>query len=180
LEKELYRMRTKKLALCITILFSLIAGLFISLDTPARANIPNRTPRTEGTQPDLWTRMELAAIVNRLAREAQLPPEFVRAIVRVESDWDQDLTGLAGEIGLMQIMPATARYMGFVDSNEALYVPETNIRWGIRYLAEAYRLASGDLCQTVLKYNAGHGAMKMTAAAEKYCTRVRGFIASND
>jgi len=173
-------MRLKKLALCVTTFFALIAGLFVFIQTPATANTPNRTPRTEGTMPDLWTRMELAALVNRQAREAQLPPEFVRAVVRVESEWDQELTGLAGEIGLMQIMPATARYMGFVDSNEALYVPETNIRWGIRYLAEAYRLASGDLCQTVLKYNAGHGATKMTGAAEKYCTRVRGFMASNN
>jgi soluble lytic murein transglycosylase-like protein len=173
-------MRPKKLALCVTIFFALIAGLFIFIDSPAKANNPNRTPRTDGTVPDLWTRMELASLVNRHAREAQLPAEFVRAVVRVESEWDQDLTGLAGEIGLMQILPATARDIGFLDSTEALYDPETNIRWGIRYLSEAYRLANGDLCQTVLKYNAGHGATKMTGAAEKYCTRVRGFMASNN
>jgi len=173
-------MGTKKLALCTTILFILIMGAFISIDAHALASNPNRTARSEGTPPDLWTRMELASIANRLAREAQLPPELVRAVVHVESNWDQDLTGLAGEIGLMQILPATARDIGFVEDDKALYDPETNIRWGIRYLSEAYRLASGDLCQTVLKYNAGHGATKMTDAASNYCTRVRSYMASND
>jgi soluble lytic murein transglycosylase-like protein len=100
--------------------------------------------------------------------------------VYVESGWDQDLTGLAGEIGLMQILPATARDIGFIDNNEALYDPETNIRWGIRYLAEAYRLARGDLCQTVLKYNAGHGATNMTDAVANYCTKVRSYMASKN
>jgi soluble lytic murein transglycosylase-like protein len=124
--------------------------------------------------------MELAAMANRLARKMQLPTELVRAVVRVESNWDPELTGLAGEIGLMQILPATAHDLGFVDSDEALYEPETNIRWGVRYLAEAYRIAGGDLCQTVLKYNAGHGATKMTAATTNYCTKVRSYMASND
>ncbi len=86
------------------------------------------------------------------------------------------MTGHAGEIGLMQIMPETARDLGFSDQLDALYDPETNIRWGVRYLAEAWRLARGDLCQTVLKYNAGHNATKMTDAGKKYCARVRGLM----
>jgi len=173
-------MLTKKIALCVAILFSLTASVLTSTESPALASNPNRTPRSEGTPPDLWTRMELAAMANRLGREMQLPAELVRAVVQVESNWDTELTGLAGEIGLMQILPATARDLGFVDSDEALYDPNTNIRWGVRYLAEAYRLAGGDLCQTVLKYNAGHGAIKMTAAASNYCTKVRSYMASND
>lgn len=173
-------MRPTKFVLSFTLVSALMAGLFVSSNTSAKADLPNRTPRTEGTVPDLWTRMELAVMVNRLARETQIAPELVRAVIRVESEWDQDLTGLAGEIGLMQILPATARDIGYGGSFDALYDPETNIRWGIRYLAEAFRLANGDLCQTVLKYNAGHGATKMTNAGSNYCTRVRGFMASNN
>jgi soluble lytic murein transglycosylase-like protein len=138
----------------------------------------DRTPRTNGVQPDMWTQMELSSIVNRYALAAGVPAALARAVVRVESDWDQSMTGLAGEIGLMQIMPQTARDMGFADAEDDLYDPETNIRWGVRYLAEAWRLAEGDVCQTVLKYNAGHQATKMTRAADEYCTRVRDLMVS--
>ena len=41
--------------------------------------------------------------------------------------------------------------MGYTGTDEALYEPDTNIRWGVKYLAAAYQLAGGDLCQTVLK-----------------------------
>jgi soluble lytic murein transglycosylase-like protein len=99
--------------------------------------------------------------------------------MRVESDWDKELTGFAGEFGLMQIRPETARDMGFSGKDDALYDPETNIRWGVAYLAAAYKLAKGDVCQTVLKYNGGHQAEKMTQAAGAYCGRVRTIMASN-
>jgi Transglycosylase SLT domain len=138
----------------------------------------DRVPRTNGVAPDMWTQMELGLIVNRYAEAAGIPTALARAVVRVESDWDQTMTGLAGEIGLMQIMPQTAREMGFAAAQDELYDPETNIRWGVRYLAEAWRLAEGDVCQTVLKYNAGHQATKMTPAADEYCTRVRTLMTS--
>jgi soluble lytic murein transglycosylase-like protein len=138
----------------------------------------DRTPRTNGISPDLWTRMELGSIASQYAEAAGIPDALVHAVVRVESDWDQSMTGFAGEIGLMQIKPETAREMGFVEQDDKLYDPDTNIRWGVRYLAEAWRLAGGDVCHTVLKYNAGHQAEKMTEAANAYCARVRGLMAS--
>jgi soluble lytic murein transglycosylase-like protein len=137
-----------------------------------------REPRTNGVPPNLWTRMKLSSIVSHYAEDAGIPDTLVRAVVRVESDWDQSMTGFAGEIGLMQIKPESARDMGFVEQDEMLYDPDTNIRWGVRYLAEAWRLANGDLCQTVLKYQAGHQAVKITQAATKYCARVRSLMAS--
>jgi Transglycosylase SLT domain len=144
-----------------------------TITQPAETKSIDRVPRTNGVAPDLWTQMELGLIVNRYAEAAGIPTALARAVVRVESDWDQTMTGLAGEIGLMQIMPQTAREMGFAAAEDELYDPETNIRWGVRYLAEAWRLAEGDVCRTVLKYNAGHQATKMTPAADEYCTRVR-------
>lgn len=168
----------KRFALCCTILFAMFAGTFVSFKASAENQNFDRTPRTEGRRPDAWTRMELAAIVHRRAKEAGLPAELVSAVIGVESDWDQQLTGHAGEIGLMQIKPTTARELGFTGADEKLYDPDTNIRWGVRYLAEAYKSANGDLCHTVLKYQAGHQATRMTSAADAYCTRVRGLMAA--
>jgi soluble lytic murein transglycosylase-like protein len=170
-------MKIKKIAVCVITLLALGMGSSLTIKASESRNI-DRAPRTNGVPPDLWTRMELGSIVNQYSEEAGIPDALVRAVVRVESDWDQSMTGLAGEIGLMQIKPETARDMGFVEQDDKLYDPETNIRWGVRYLAEAWRLADGNVCQTVLKYQAGHQAVKMTQAATEYCARVRSLMTS--
>jgi soluble lytic murein transglycosylase-like protein len=170
-------MKIKKIAVCAITLLAMGMGSSLTIKASENRNI-DRQPRTNGVPPDLWTRMELGSIVNQYSEEAGIPDALVRAVVHVESDWDQSMTGLAGEIGLMQIKPETAREMGFADQDDKLYDPETNIRWGVRYLAEAWRLADGDLCHTVLKYQAGHQAVKMTQAATDYCARVRGLMTS--
>jgi soluble lytic murein transglycosylase-like protein len=170
-------MKIKKIVICVLTLLLLGMGSSDTIKASENKHI-DRKPRTNGVSPDLWTRMELGSIVSRYAEDAGIPDTLVRAVVRVESDWDQSMTGLAGEIGLMQIKPETAHDMGFVEEDEKLYDPDTNIRWGVRYLAEAWRLANGDLCQTILKYNAGHQAVKMTPAVTEYCARVRTLMSS--
>jgi soluble lytic murein transglycosylase-like protein len=163
------------LAAALPLSFSaLTSNALASKDSPA-----SRAPRTQGIEPDAATKLKLTQIADRQAAKAGIPSDLVRAVIRVESDWDKELTGFAGEIGLMQIRPETARDMGFNGKSDALYDPETNIRWGVAYLAAAYKLAKGDLCQTVLKYNGGHQAEKMTQAADAYCGRVRTIMASN-
>ncbi|ODN68979.1 hypothetical protein A6302_03703 [Methylobrevis pamukkalensis] len=52
-----------------------------------------------------------------------------------------------------------------------LYEPETNLHWGMTYLAGAYRLAGGDTCGAVLRYNAGHYAKRMTAGVAPIAPR---------
>jgi soluble lytic murein transglycosylase-like protein len=170
-------MKVKKIVLGVLTLFALGMGSSDTINASENTQI-DRKPRTNGVPPDVWTRMELGSIVSRYAEDAGIPAALVRAVVRVESDWDQNMTGYAGEIGLMQIKPETARDMGFVGQNEKLYDPDTNIHWGVRYLAEAWKLASGNICQTVLKYQAGHNAEKMTQAATEYCARVRVLMSS--
>jgi hypothetical protein len=78
-----------------------------------------------------------------------------------------------GEIGLMQMLPATARCLGFIGSDWELAEPATNIRLGVTYLAKAWRLAQGDLCRALMKYRAGHGEDQMTPLSVEYCRHVR-------
>jgi soluble lytic murein transglycosylase-like protein len=170
-------MKIKKIVVCVLTVLTFGMGSLVTIKASESKKI-DRAPRVNGVAPDLWTRMELSSIAAHYAATAGIPVTLVRAVVRVESDWDQSMTGLAGEVGLMQIMPETAREMGFAQQVDDLYDPETNIRWGVRYLAEAWRLSNGDVCQTVLKYNSGHQATKMTDAANTYCARVRELMAS--
>ena len=120
----------------------------------------------------------LEAIVDRHAAAQGVPKDFARAIVRVESGWNAQLTGAAGEVGLMQIKHETARFMGYAGSRTELYDPDTNVKWGMKYLADAWKLAQGDHCGTVLRYQAGLQAKTMTGAARAYCARLRQALAA--
>ncbi|WP_342593649.1 lytic transglycosylase domain-containing protein [Ancylobacter gelatini] len=125
------------------------------------------------------SREQLAKIVDREAKTNGVPVALARAVVRIESNWKTHLTGRAGEVGLMQIKHQTARGQGYGGTRAALYDPETNIKWGMRYLAGAYRLAGGDTCGTVMRYQGGHGARRMSATARTYCSKARTLMASN-
>src|SRR5690349_18675662 len=119
--------------------------------------------------------------LGRLTREAiaqGLPPAVADAVASVESGYDTDARGAAGEVGLMQILPATAAMLGHTGSLLDLMKPETNIRYGVLYLAQAWRLTNGDLCRSLMKYRAGHGEERMTPLSLQYCARARAHLAS--
>lgn len=97
------------------------------------------------------------------ARRTGVPQQIVDAVMRVESGYDPMASGDAGEIGLMQILPGTAAMLGFRGTIAELREPHTNIRFGTAYLAQAWRLAGGDLCTTVMKYRAGHGETRFSS-----------------
>ncbi|WP_198008636.1 lytic transglycosylase domain-containing protein [Ahrensia sp. R2A130] len=118
-----------------------------------------------------------SSIIRRHAKANGIPYRLAKAVVQVESNFKAKARGAAGEIGLMQIMPTTARYIGYKGKMGALYNPETNIKYGMKYLGKAHRLGGGSTCGTILKYNAGHGAKKMNKISRKYCARVKGILA---
>jgi soluble lytic murein transglycosylase-like protein len=96
-----------------------------------------------------------AALIASHAQANGIPVELARAVVRHESNFNPRVTGRAGEIGLMQIKLQTARGMGYTGSRKALYDPATNIKWGMKYLGQAQRLAGGSQCGTLSRYNGG-------------------------
>jgi hypothetical protein len=112
------------------------------------------------------------------ARRTGVPRQIVDAVMRVESGYDPSASGLAGEVGLMQILPGTAAMLGFHGTMEELREPSTNIRLGVTYLAQAWRLAGGDLCTTVMKYRAGHGETRFSFLSVEYCRRIRAHLAT--
>jgi hypothetical protein len=119
----------------------------------------------------------LPAIVHEAAANG-IPPALVDAVVRIESRYDPAAVGSVGEIGLMQVRPKTAALLGFQGTSADLAQPQTNLRYGVGYLAKAWRLASGDLCRTLMKYRAGHGSETMSALSVEYCRRARIHLAS--
>lgn len=119
---------------------------------------------------------DLAALIAAKAHKHGVPVPLAHAVVTVESNYNPRAVG-GSALGLMQIKHATARALGFTGSREDLFDPATNLEWGMRYLGGARRLAKGDVCGTVLRYQAGHRAAAMTSAAAEYCTKVKHVMA---
>ena len=95
-------------------------------------------------------------LIGEAARLYQLPEPFIRAVMRVESDFNPSVVSRAGAMGLMQLMPKTARSMGVSDPFDA----RQNILGGARYLRILANRFKGDLVLTVAAYNAGEGAVQ--------------------
>jgi soluble lytic murein transglycosylase-like protein len=126
----------------------------------------------------LVRQLHYTQIISRYAAEYDVPVELAQAVVQIESNFRPTAKGKAGEIGLMQIKPATARQMGYEGPDYGLYDPETNIRFAMKYLAGAHERGGGKICGTILKYNAGHAAKRMNPVSQRYCNRVQAVMAA--
>ena len=135
-----------------------------------RGAVANATPAAGGTD----ARSHYRGLIEKEAAQSGLAPEIAEAVMAVESGFNPAAVGGSGEIGLMQILPSTARMLGFSGTLADLAVPETNIHYGVTYLAQAWRLAAGDLCTAVMKYRAGHGETRFSFLSVNYCVAVRG------
>jgi soluble lytic murein transglycosylase-like protein len=107
----------------------------------------------------------------------QIPEELVRAVIKVESDFDPRAVSPANAHGLMQLIPATAERMMVTDIHD----PRQNIYGGVRYLRVLANLFNGDIQLTVAAYNAGegavmrHGGIPPYPETQDYVQRVLGF-----
>jgi len=140
-------------------------------------SIPHSTSIVFGH--DWWAgRDEYRSIIEREALANGLPPALLDAVMAVESHYNPAVIGFDGEIGLMQVLPSTARMLGFSGTEAQLVAPEINIHYGAKYLAGAWRLAREDLCTATMKYRAGHGETRFSFRSVDYCVRVRNHLAA--
>lgn len=100
-------------------------------------------------------RDNIDALIAEHARANKVPAAFVHRVVKRESNYNARAKG-GSALGLMQIKHATARGLGYSGDAAGLYDPDTNLKYGIAYLAGAYRAAKGDLEQAYRYYNRGY------------------------
>jgi soluble lytic murein transglycosylase-like protein len=82
-----------------------------------------------------------------------IPTALIKAVIKVESDYDPHVVSVAGAEGLMQLLPGTAKRMKVKDS----FNPRQNIMGGTKYLRILANLFEGDLLLTIAGYHAGEG-----------------------
>jgi soluble lytic murein transglycosylase-like protein len=109
----------------------------------------------------------------RLASERyNLPAELLLAVMAVESNFDHRAVSEKGAVGLMQLMPGTAKDMFVGDA----YEPSQNIEGGARYLRILANLYKGDMVKTLAAYNAGPAAVRRAGEAVPDIPETREYV----
>ncbi|WP_333874133.1 transglycosylase SLT domain-containing protein [Methylobacter sp.] len=94
-------------------------------------------------------------LISEAANRHQVDVRLVHAVIQAESAYNATAISSAGAVGLMQLMPDTARRYGVVDRNN----PIQNIDGGTHYLKDLLRMFDSNLDLVVAAYNAGEGAV---------------------
>jgi len=106
----------------------------------------------------------LEDIIGHYAAMFALDENLVRAVIKAESDFDPRAVSSKGALGLMQLLPETAREMDVGNPLNA----EENIRGGSRYLRQMLDQFQGDLTLALAAYNAGPGAVRRHGGIPPY------------
>lgn len=94
-------------------------------------------------------------LIKRIAIKYDLPPALLKAVIKVESDFDPRVVSESGAMGLMQLKPATAREMGVTNP----FLPRENIEGGARYLKRLLKKFKGNLPRALGAYFVGPNAI---------------------
>ena len=103
------------------------------------------------------------AIVMAAARH-NVDPNLVRSVVKVESNFNSNAVSRKGAMGLMQLMPKTARELKVKNP----FDPQQNVDAGVRHLKYLLQNYNGDVNLTLAAYNAGEGAVRRSAGVPQY------------
>ena len=113
--------------------------------------------------------------MERIAAEHSLPPQLIHSVIKVESNYNPNAISSKGALGLMQLIPATARRFGVSD----VFNPVQNIQGGAKYLRYLLDLYDGNYPLALAAYNAGeaavarYGGMPPFAETQNYVILVR-------
>ncbi len=123
-----------------------------------------------------------STMIDDVAKRNRLYPELLHAVIKAESGYNPNAVSRAGAVGLMQLMPDTARRYGVTDSRD----PRANLEGGARYLRDLLTLFRNDLKLALAAYNAGENAVKRYGnrvppfpETRQYVKRVIGYYLQN-
>jgi soluble lytic murein transglycosylase-like protein len=120
-----------------------------STSAPAPTATPPSVPLYPNETP------EIRALVNQYADMHEVPRPLVHKVIQRESDYRPRARN-GPYYGMMQILPATARGMGFSGPPSELLDAETNLKYAVKYLRGAWMVSDGDMDAAVMWYARGY------------------------
>ena len=128
------------------------------------------------------TPLEVDAAIEQAARRHNVDANLVRALIRVESNFNPHAVSRKGAIGLMQLMPSTAKQLNVTNP----YDPAQNVDAGVRHLKKLLQDFGGNVKLSLAAYNAGEGAVHRSAGipnfaeTKNYVKRISALYASGN
>jgi soluble lytic murein transglycosylase-like protein len=145
--------------------------------TPVPAAAPlSLPPRAARARADTQRVLQIAPQVQRVAQAYDIDPLLLHAIAHVESRHNPQAESHAGAIGLMQVMPATARRFGIADPGSALRDPATSLEVSSAYLKTLQARFGNNLALVLAAYNAGEGSVERHGRRVPPYAETQGYV----
>jgi len=121
-------------------------------------------PLTNFVRGRAFSPQEIDAAIEQSASRHNVDPNLVRAVIKVESNFNPNAVSRKGAMGLMQLMPQTARQLRVANP----FDPQQNVDAGVRHLKQLMESYGGDVKLTLAAYNAGQGAVARSAGVPHF------------
>jgi soluble lytic murein transglycosylase-like protein len=140
------------------------AGVSAAGSSAPRADASGDTRFADVLSGKLSSGTDLDAIFAAAARKYGVSENLLKAVARAESNFNPDATSSCGAMGVMQLMPSTAKALGVTDA----YDPTQNIMGGANYLRQMLDRFGGDSSLALAAYNAGPGSVEKYGGVPPY------------